>query len=287
MRKVIMLLVGIIVVLTTILGVAVSRDEAVASVNGNKITKDDLYNLLVTQYGQGALDMLVTDEMIKLEAKEQKVNVDQKEIDNEINILQESYGGKESFNMALESTGVSLDVLENDIETYLLTKKLMAPTIEVTEEEMENYFEENKDSFAHLEQVNARHILIKDEETALEVKEKLKAGEDFAELAKEYSTDPGSAQSGGELGYFGKGEMVEAFEEVAFSIEINTISDPVKTEHGYHIIEVTEKKEAKEANFDENKEVIEETLFNQKMDSQYTTWVEELKSEYEIETFLE
>ncbi|HWO76164.1 MAG TPA: peptidylprolyl isomerase [Bacillus sp. (in: firmicutes)] len=287
MKKVIFIILGMMVMLTVILGVAFSREEAVATVNGNEISEEELNDLLMNQYGASTLDSLINDKVIQLESEKQNVTVTDEEIDEELKIFIDSYGGEESFNTALESSGITLDMVTSDIKTYLLTKKLMASDIEITEEEMQTYFEENKDMFAQAEQVQASHILVEDEATAQEVKEKLEAGEDFAALAKEYSTDTASAEAGGDLGFFGKGEMAEPFEEAAFSLEVNQISDPVKTEHGFHIIKVTDKQEAKEANYEESKEKIKDTLFDEKMNAQYTTWLENLKADYEIETFIE
>ena len=133
---------------------------------------------------------------------------------------------------------------ENIIE-YLSIRKIIEPRIEITDEEIKAYFEENKESFNEEEQVEASHILVEDEATAKKVAKKLADGEDFAALAKEFSTDTMSAENGGELGFFPRGKMVAEFEEAAFSMKVDTISDPVKTEHGYHIIHVTDKKQQK------------------------------------------
>ena len=159
---------------------------------------------------------------------------------------------------------------------------MIEPTIKITDEEISAYFEENKDSFAQAEQVEASHILVKDKATAEEVLKKLNDGGDFAKLAKEYSTDTSNAENGGSLGYFGKGQMVAEFEDVAFKLKVNEISDPVKTEYGYHIIKVTGKKEAKAANLKDNKEAIKETLLTQKLQTEYPTWLESKKAEYKI-----
>ncbi len=174
----------------------------------------------------------------------------------------------------------------DDIEKNLYLKKLLEPRIPITEEEMKEYFEENKDSLGQEEEVKARHILVESEETALEVKKKLDEGEDFGELAKEYSTDTSNSQQGGDLGFFGKGKMVKEFEDAAFSLEIGEISEPVKTELGYHIIKVEDRKEAEEADFEKSKDEIKDMIFQERFQEAYDTWLQEKLEEYEIQTFL-
>jgi foldase protein PrsA len=277
---------GILVLILAGLGTAaffLSKEPAVASVGGENIKKDELYSLLVKQYGDEALDALVTDKIIEMEAKKQKVSISDKEKEDELKDLKESYGGEEGFKAALEQSGVTEAGIAEDIEKYLKTEKLLEPRIDLKEDEIKAYFDENKDQFAQQEQVKASHILVDDETTAKEVKAKLDKGEDFAELAKEYSTDASNAESGGELGYFGKGEMEASFEEAAFTLKANEISDPVKTEYGYHIILVEDKKEAKEAVYEESKEAAEKALFDERMQTEYYNWLDEKKEEYKIE----
>ncbi|TYS58810.1 foldase [Bacillus infantis] len=277
---------GILVLILAAAGTAgffLSKEPAVASVGSESIKKEELYSLLVKQYGDEALDALVTDKIIEMEAKKEKVTISDKEKEEELKNLKESYGGEEGFKAALEQSGVTEAGIAEDIEKYLKTEKLLEPRIDLKEDEIKAYFDENKDQFAQQEQVKASHILVEDETTAKEVKSKLDKGEEFADLAKEYSTDASNAESGGELGYFGKGEMEAAFEEAAFALKANEISGPVKTDYGYHIIKVEDKKEAKEAVYEDSKEAAKKALFDERMQTEYYNWLEEKKEEYKIE----
>ncbi len=261
-------------------------NTAVATVGGEKITKAELYATLVEQYGAQTLENMVIDKIAEIETKKANVNISEDEIQKEMNSIFEAYGGQETFNMQMQQSGMTEADLKEDIISYLKTLKLLEPRIKVTEEDIKTYFEENKDTLAQSEQVEASHILVDDEATAIEVKKKLDEGKDFAELAAEYSKDS-SAQSGGELGYFGRGDMVEPFEAAAFSLNIDEISDPVKSEFGYHIIKLTGRKEAQEASLENNRTEIEETLKNEKISTEYSAWLAEKQEEYEIYNSLE
>jgi foldase protein PrsA len=285
-KKTVVILASLVVVAIAVCIFLTTRSEAVAKIGSEKITKDDLYTFFVDQSGAAAVDTLITKNIIDQEVKKEKVSVKQEEIDEELQKLIESYGGQEAFDQQLASSGLTQELLEEDIKTNVQIEKLLESEIKITDEEMKTSFDENKDTFAQEEQVQASHILVEDEAKAKEVKSKLDAGEDFAELAKEYSTDTGSAESGGDLGLFGKGAMVAEFEDKAFSMKVDEISDPVKSEFGYHIIKVTDKKEAKEANFEDSKDEIKDLLFDEKVGTEYTTWLEEKKEEYKIKNYL-
>ncbi|MFO7153252.1 MAG: peptidylprolyl isomerase [Bacillota bacterium] len=267
-------------------GCGQKSSEAVAKVNGEVITKDELYDLMVKAVGDQALDYLITQKIIELEAKKQNITVTDEDINKELEKVYEAYGGETIFKQNLELSGHSLDEYKEELALTIKAKKLVEPRIEITEEEMKAYFDEHKDEFAQEQQVHARHILVDNENLAREIYEKLKKGEDFAELAKQYSTDTATKDNGGDLGFFGKGEMVEEFEKAAFSLKVGEISSPVKTEYGYHIIKVEEKKEAQEPNYENSKEKIKDILFDQKFQEEYYSWIQELYSQYEIENLL-
>ncbi|MFS3927744.1 foldase [Priestia aryabhattai] len=278
---------GIITAGAIIAGVVyqVNRTDAVASVDGDKITKDQLYEVLMSQGGTDVLDSMIEQKVINKEAEKKSVTVSEKELNKELDALITSYGGEDTFNQALEASGIKEKEVKKDLETNLKAKKLVEDTIEISEDEMKSYFDENKDSFDQPEQVKASHILVKDEKTANEVKKKLSDGEKFADLAKEYSTDTASKEDGGNLGYFSKEDMVQEFSDAAFNLKADAISNPVKTEYGYHIIKVTDKKEAQDANYENSKDEIKQLLLENKFQSEYSTWLEETKKKYDIENF--
>ncbi|MEH7482740.1 peptidylprolyl isomerase [Neobacillus drentensis] len=286
-KKTVLIILVLLITMGISLSFALKKDETVAKFNGEAISKDDLYSEMVEQYGAATVDKIIGDKIVAAEAKKQKVNITNSILNKEVEKLKASYGGEEAFKQALESNNTTLAFLKQDLKNYLTIKQLLEPQIEITEEEMKTYFDENKDSFAEAEQIKASHILVADEKMANEVKQKLNDGGDFAELAKNYSTDDSTKDSGGDLGYFAKGTMVTEFEDVAFGLAVDQVSKPVKTEYGYHIIKVEAKKKAKEANYNDSKEEIKETLVDQKIDSEYTTWLENKKKSYDIENTLE
>ncbi|KRG10939.1 foldase [Virgibacillus soli] len=279
---VVLILLGAAVIFTA----AFVKREIVANVGDVKITKDELYDQLVDNYGEQTLDGMINEKIVNMEVKKEKISISDDEIQKEMDDYIEQSGGEEAFNSALQQQGMKKKDLEKDIVQYLSIQKILEPRIEITDDEIKEYFESNKANFDQEEQVEASHILVDDEKTAKEVKKKIDEGEDFAELAKEYSKDESNAESGGELGFFGKGKMVKEFEDKAFSMKVDEISDPVKTEHGYHIIKVTDKKDAKKAKLADHKEEIKDTLFEQKLQTEYQTWLNEKKEDYKIKKSL-
>ncbi|MEK5058452.1 peptidylprolyl isomerase [Paenibacillus sp. FSL H7-0326] len=260
--------------------------EAVASVNGTDISKDELYNELVTLGGQSTLENMITMELVDQAASEANVTVTEEDVNAELETLKTQYGGEEAFNSALAQSGMTLDALKKNMDLQVKMRKILEPQTEVTDEQISTYYEENKASFATPEQVKASHILVKTKEEADAIKKELDGGADFATLAKEKSTDTASAANGGDLGFFGEADMVEPFSKAAFSMEIDEISDPVKSDYGYHIIMKTDHKEATNPTLEDKKEEIRKILVDQQIGELSSTWMTDLRSNAEISNTL-
>ncbi|MCG0276644.1 MAG: peptidylprolyl isomerase [Thermosediminibacteraceae bacterium] len=286
-RKIISCLIVATVILVLIAGCSAGGSkEVVARVNGEEISKEELYDVMVKSIGREALDYLISQKIIELEAKKQNISVSEEEIQKELEKVYEYYGGEEAFKLNLQMNGYSLEEYKKDLAREIKIKKLLEPKISITEDELKAYFEENKEDFDREKQVRARHILVENEEKANEIIAKLKSGEDFAKLANQYSIDTATKENGGDLGFFSSGDMVKEFEEAAFSLKVGEISSPVKTQYGYHIIKVEEIKEAQKANYEESKDEIRDILFNQKVQQEYSTWMQELYDQYKVENLL-
>jgi foldase protein PrsA len=283
---VVLLIVLAVVLFKSSLLSGISQDKVVARIDGEVITKDELYDVLVAQGGAEALDSLISDKIIDMELKKKGVAVTDEDVNAELQKMIAQYGGQESFDQALASYGYTDSDIRKNIKMNLSATKLVGADVKITDEEMKAYFTENKASFDTPEQVRANHILVTDEAKAKEVKAKLAAGGDFAALAKEYSTDTSNKEQGGDLGFFSKGQMVPEFENAAFSMNIGDISEPVKTDYGYHIIKLTDKKEAKPATYEDSKAQINDAMMAEKLPTAFDTWMQEKYSQYKIENSL-
>lgn len=182
----------------------------------------------------------------------------------------------------LDETEDYKKIMENarrDVLAQLAMAKTMQG-ITVSDDEAKSYYDANKQQFAKGDTVNAKHILTDSEEKCSAILEAIVSGEkQFEEAAKEHSTCPSGAK-GGDLGEFGKGQMVKEFEDAAFNAEPGHVVGPVKTQFGYHLIKVEKKNEAKTASYEEVAENIKASLMQQKQSQTYATKVQELKEKY-------
>ncbi|MEG6575086.1 MAG: peptidylprolyl isomerase [Caldibacillus debilis] len=232
-----------------------NKENIVESEAGN-ITKDEFYKVLKDRYGKATLQELVYKKVL-----EDKYDVSDKEVEAELKKIKDELG--DSFEYAMMQSGYQdEDDLKDAIKFNLLQQKAAFDGVKVTDEELrQQYNMETKT-------VTARHILVKDEKTAKEVLEKLKGGEKFEDLAKNYSTDTATKDKGGDLGELNPDELERAFAVAAFQLNENQISEPVKTTYGYHIIQATKVETKKDVkSFDEMKDELTEKVKNAKVDS--------------------
>lgn len=263
-------------------------DEAVASVNGVKIGKSELFDQLILNGGSQILDSMITEELIKQEAEKAGFKVTDADLEQELTSFKKGFSSDEEFNMLLMQSGMTLDEVKNKfMPMQVRLRKILGPQVTITEDDMKKYYEENKEMMATPEQVKASHILVATKEESEAILAQLKGGADFATLAKEKSTDPGSKEQGGDLDYFGKGMMVKEFEDAAFSLPVGELSNVVQTSHGFHIIKVTDKKAATTPTYDQKKDDIKEELTSQKIQELSGPWMEEIKGKAKIENKLQ
>ena len=188
------------------------------------------------------------------------------------------YGEEEK----LDETEKFKAILENarkDILAQMAMRKLFA-TVNVTDDEIKEYYDANKSKYSKGASVHAKHILVDNEEKCTELLNAITSGEKvFEDVAKESSTCPSGA-NGGDLGEFGRGQMVKEFEDAAFAAEVGHVVGPVKTQFGYHLIKVEDKKEAGESSLEEVKDQIRAELSQKKQEEAYRAKVDELKKKY-------
>jgi peptidyl-prolyl cis-trans isomerase C len=244
------------------------ENKVLVKVNGTEITELDLRQTISrfpaerqaqfnTEEGiKQLLDQMVSFELVYSFAKENGIDSD------------------EAFQMQLKNA-------EREILTQYAISKILAD-VQVTEDEAKAYYTENQSMFIEEPSVRARHILVQTLEEANKVLEDIKSGMSFETAAETYSSCPSKAQ-GGDLGSFTKGRMVPEFEEAAFALEEGKVSEPVKTQFGYHIIRVDEKQAPSLLTFDRVKDNIGNNMLQAKQNYRYTEFTEALKNKYGVE----
>jgi foldase protein PrsA len=250
---------SLIVVLTACNTGNGGNSEVVVETKEGNVTEEDLYAALKESYGSQILERLV-----QLEVLEDRIEVSDEEIDNELALLKEQIGGEDAFNQQLEASNMTEKDLRKNIKDNLIFFKAQTEGIGVSDDELKDLYEKE----FKVKEVKASHILVEDEETAKDLIAQLKDGADFAELAKKHSTDPGSKENGGDLGFFTRGKMVPEFEAAAFSLKKGELSEPVQSQHGWHIIKVEDQKTVP---FEDVKYAVKKELLIKKAQNDPTT----------------
>ena len=295
-----------------------SIPEVIAKVNGSEIKKADFIEkyskmtkaftarnrpipeTLASRYRDSILKQIVDKELLTQEIKKQGVNPDAKQIAEGYENYKKMFRTPENFKKYLESSGMSETQIRGNIAHQEAVKSLLSKKgdLKVADKEVQEYYKKNKARYEIKEQVRARHILLKvaakdpadkanaQKAKAEEIFKKTQAkGADFAALAKEFSEGPTKTR-GGDLGFFAKGRMVPDFEKAAFAMKIGSISKPVKTRFGWHIIKVEEKKEGRVRDFKEVKSSITKQIEARKNRTAKAKLLADLKKGGKVETFL-
>lgn len=243
------------------------------------------------------LEKMITDELILQEAEKAELKVDQKQIEAQYQSVKNTIlGNKVEYEKFKKDNGITEEFLKEQLKKdYLVFEYRNKYNKEhpITDKVALEYYDKNK-SLYEVDQVRASHILIKTVDDAMkplsedkvkeaesnikEVLVRAKNGEDFSKLASQFSQDPGSAKIGGDLGFFGKGQMVKEFEETAFAMKPGEISEVVKTQYGYHIIKVTDKKKESKSFED-----VKDSLKAKMEEEAYNKHIEKLKEKAKIE----
>lgn len=286
---------------------AAEPTDVLAKVNGEEILQQDVDQIITVfvlpqfqaqnpgaelpaeqkaQIEKNIVEQLVTERILVQKAKESGISADEA-------LVSERFEQAKAQRPDL-SDEMLKGLLEKDNMIQTLLEAEVISKVSVTDEEVQKYYDEQKEQFQEQEQIQASHILIQvaqdasdeDKEAARkkidEVLVLAKEGKDFAELAKEYSEGP-SKDQGGDLGFFPKGAMVPAFEEAAFAMNEGDISEVVETQFGYHIIKLVAKKAAREVPFEEVKDQLKQGLQQQKTGAEVKVWIDDLKAQATIE----
>lgn len=290
-----------------------SPGDTMVKVNGTTITRaemDRAMKVLAAQNQMGkqapasksaedaVMDQLISAELLYQAGTKLGITDLDKQVADKVAQGKAKFKSDAEYENALKSAGLTPkgleELLRKDVVINNLVVKEIVPKVTVSDADARKFYDENIDKFKRPEQIKASHILCKvDPKASAEEKKKakekaasllkeIKAGKDFAELAKTNSDCPSSKQ-GGDLGLFGKGQMVPSFESAAFALKQGEVSDVVETQFGYHIIKVTEKKDAGAAKFEEVKDRIQDYLKNQKTQKGVLDYIAQLKEKAKIE----
>ena len=291
--------------------------DVVARVNGETVTKQEFQDAVAAleqrnqgpvppeqrdRIYRGVLDQLVGIKLLTQEAAFRKVPVPEADIEAQLAQMRKQFPSEAVFTEALKQQNKTVDMLKAEARDSMAVQKMLEQALAgktaVSPQQAQEFYDKNPDQFKRPEQVRASHILISvpqgadgptrdaARKRAEGVLKQIKAGGDFAALAKENSEDPGSAINGGDLGLFQRGQMVPPFDQAAFTMKPGSTSDLVETQFGYHIIRVTEKKDAGTVTIDEVRPQLEQYLEKVNRQRETQTFVDGLKAKGKVELLL-
>ena len=250
---------------------------------------------------QFLLNQMIGGELMYQVAKNTPVKDQDKQINDALGKLKARFKTDDEYKKGLQEQGLNEKDLRELIRRNVIIEnhieQMVVPKQTVSDAEVKEFYDKNPETFTQPEQVRASHILITVDATATDADKKaakekaegflkqVKAGADFAKLAQENSGCPSSKQ-GGDLGYFGKGQMVKPFEETAFAMKTGDVSGVVETQFGYHIIKLTEKKSPSKIPFNDVKVRIADSLKRKKVSEAINATLEDAKKKAKIEVYL-
>lgn len=291
-------------------------ESGVAVVDGSVITKADfdrevsrakqrlmntgkpLVDTQLSSLKKEVLEQLINRELLYQESQRKGIKISQTEVNEKLETMKKNFPSEADFESVLKKANLSEVEIKSQIERGLAIDEFITGNfvekVTISEDEVKAYYDSNSKSFKQPEQVQASHILIKagpnDDRSAArteieKIHQKLREGEDFAALAKEFSQCPSGAK-GGDLGYFGRGQMAKPFEDAAFALSPGEISDVVETKFGYHLIKVNDKRPEESIAFDDIKDGLKRYLTQQKVQKEVGRYVQKLKKQATVERYL-
>jgi peptidyl-prolyl cis-trans isomerase C len=291
--------------------------DVLARVNGESVTRQELQEFVDNlesragtavpaeqrdQVYRRVLDQLVGYKLLQQEAKARKVVVPDAEVEARIAEIKKQFPSEDVFMQMLVERKMTVEKMRDEARDDMVISKLIETEIAaktaVKPEQVQEFYDKNPDQFKQQERVRASHILIsvpqgadaaaktQAKTKAEQVLKDVKAGKDFAALAKEHSQDPGSAVQGGDLGFFQQGQMVGPFNDVAFALAPGAVSDLVETQFGFHIIKVAEKQAGRTIPLAEVRPQVEQFLENRNREEQTEAFVTSLRTKGKVEILI-
>lgn len=274
--------VGFLVLMVAWQAIGADAQEALATVNGEQITKEALVKRLLRYHGTQTLDDMINEALISQEAGKRKIAVTKEEIDARIEQMRRDLG--ENFRMRLAQQNLTPETLPDKIKFEILLEKMVSDRVKISEEEVKGTYEQNKEAFYQPELIRLSQIMVSTEKQAKELKGRIKQGENFGTLAKQYSKDEVSRARGGDLGYLQRGVLPPELAQVAFKLQVNETSDPIKIDNDWYLLLLTEKRAAKQLAFEEVKDGLSRRLFLSKLwGDAVPGWFAEIKEKAAID----